>query len=522
MRRLSLGVAVLLAAGVAAGPVGASGAVASADPQAGDPAHLAAVTQPVVQLVQIELKATVSSPGFTVNVAAGNALDHEMWAKQNSGQLARDAQSLNRQEIVAKRRDPDRYFVPTATQVGTTTLTVTCSGWFATPDGFLVTAAHCVQPDRAALLKQLEPVALASFIAQDKAVSLHNFRDIPLDEGMRADLLGLSDDWYARHAQLTALEVKVSVHVAVPGEAGRRGDQVTKAEVVSAGEVFPGRDVALLKVDGFDDLPSLALGDDARLGVGDTLYIDGYPGAVQAAAQLSEASRREPTFTQGPGSALRNTVNGVAYLQTQAPAYHGNSGGPVLDARGQVIGILVAGVADPQTGQAVEGQEFVLQRDGVAQELARHGVTAVSSRTTSDYAAALDDYERSYFSRAKAEFEKLRELHPRHPYAAWYVSLSAQQIEAGRDRTPGFPWLGVGMGLALVVIIGLLATVLLLLRRRPAPQPEAAAVAAAADEPAAEGSVAEGSVAEEPAAEEPAAEPADAPEAAEPAGPVSP
>lgn len=53
---------------------------------------------------------------------------------------------------------------------------------------------------------------------------------------------------------------------------------------------------------------------------------------------FTKQSRLAPTFTDGLLSAFRTTNKNVPYLQTQAPAYHGNSGGPVLDANGNVVG----------------------------------------------------------------------------------------------------------------------------------------------------------------------------------------
>lgn len=88
------------------------------------------------------------------------------------------------------------------------------------------------------------------------------------------------------------------------------------------------RDVAVLKVRGAN-LPFIAFGDDQQLAVGDRVYVMGNPLGL------------EGTFSDGLLSA-RRVDEGVAYLQITAPISSGSSGGPVLNARGEVVGIATA------------------------------------------------------------------------------------------------------------------------------------------------------------------------------------
>lgn len=101
----------------------------------------------------------------------------------------------------------------------------------------------------------------------------------------------------------------------------------------------PGTDVAILKVDpaeGDPPLPTLPLGDSDEVGVGDWAIAIGNP--------LGEL---EGTLTVGVISAkgrkdLRIAGGGPAYqdfIQTDASINFGNSGGPLMNARGEAIGI---------------------------------------------------------------------------------------------------------------------------------------------------------------------------------------
>jgi S1-C subfamily serine protease len=96
----------------------------------------------------------------------------------------------------------------------------------------------------------------------------------------------------------------------------------------------PSTDVAVLKVDaGPSALTPLTLADSGRVEVGDAVVAIGNPFGL------------ERTVTAGIVSALQRAVrapNGFSIdhvIQTDAPINHGNSGGPLLDTRGEVIGI---------------------------------------------------------------------------------------------------------------------------------------------------------------------------------------
>lgn len=85
-------------------------------------------------------------------------------------------------------------------------------------------------------------------------------------------------------------------------------------------------DLALIKVDG-KGLPALTLGYDSKLSVGDRVIAEGSPLGL------------ESSVSDGIVSALRNE-HGKEWVQTTAPASHGNSGGPLLDTEGNVVGII--------------------------------------------------------------------------------------------------------------------------------------------------------------------------------------
>jgi serine protease Do len=89
-------------------------------------------------------------------------------------------------------------------------------------------------------------------------------------------------------------------------------------------------DVALLKVDGVNNLPTVAFGDDSKLRVGDWVVAVGNPfglGGTVTAGIVSSIGRDigSSTFTD--------------YLQIDASINQGNSGGPTFDLTGRVVGV---------------------------------------------------------------------------------------------------------------------------------------------------------------------------------------
>src|ERR1017187_5812404 len=97
------------------------------------------------------------------------------------------------------------------------------------------------------------------------------------------------------------------------------------------------KDLALLKVDG-TALPFLNLESTRTPQVGDHVVAIGSPLGLDG------------TVSDGIVSALREEGSGKSWIQTTAPVSHGNSGGPLLDMAGSVVGVITWGV-DLKEGQ---------------------------------------------------------------------------------------------------------------------------------------------------------------------------
>jgi hypothetical protein len=104
--------------------------------------------------------------------------------------------------------------------------------------------------------------------------------------------------------------------------------QKPKYDIEGITAVDPGRDLVVLKISA-TRASTLALGNSDAVQVGETIYAVGNPQGL------------EGTFSQGIVSSIRE-VGADKLLQITAPISPGSSGGPVLNGKGEVIGVSVA------------------------------------------------------------------------------------------------------------------------------------------------------------------------------------
>jgi S1-C subfamily serine protease len=116
----------------------------------------------------------------------------------------------------------------------------------------------------------------------------------------------------------------------------------------------PSADIAVLKVAGLSALPTVSFGDSASVVVGDPVV------AIGNALGLGGS----PTVTEGIISATGRTITAQdetgsnqevlhGLLQTDAPISPGNSGGPLVDGTGKVIGMDTAAASAGTVGASL-------------------------------------------------------------------------------------------------------------------------------------------------------------------------
>jgi len=126
-----------------------------------------------------------------------------------------------------------------------------------------------------------------------------------------------------------------SIQVSIQGRSG--------TYTATAIGVAPARDVALLQIQNVSGLPTVTLADSSRVtegqsvvAIGNALGEGGTPTATQGSVTALDQAI---TASDGGGSA----ENLTGLIQIDAPISPGDSGGPVVNSAGQVIGMITAG-----------------------------------------------------------------------------------------------------------------------------------------------------------------------------------
>lgn len=191
----------------------------------------------------------------------------------------------------------------------------------------------------------------ATFVARKKSLALPDgprARAQPLiaDSALKASgtAFFISDDGYLLSNYHV---VEGASRVAV-----KTGNDLLPARVV---KTDPFNDIALLKVSGsFRPLP-LATSQERKLG--DSVFTIGYPNI--------RLQGIEPKLTKGEISSLSGALDDPREFQISVPVQPGNSGGPLVNADGNVIGIVTArlsgSVAFEATGALPQNVNYAIK-----------------------------------------------------------------------------------------------------------------------------------------------------------------
>jgi len=145
------------------------------------------------------------------------------------------------------------------------------------------------------------------------------------ESGQGSGFLMKSDGTIATNAHVVAGASAIEVKLAT-------GEIYRKVYVLASDNT---EDIALLRIEAVD-VPSLPVGNSNDVKVGDDVLLVGAPLGF------------EETISTGIVSAVRVSERGVRVIQTTAAASPGSSGGPLLNSKGQVIGVISFGAAQGQ------------------------------------------------------------------------------------------------------------------------------------------------------------------------------
>lgn len=215
-------------------------------------------------------------------------------------------------------------------------------------DGIGLTAEQLAVPSFAPIAEKMQPTVVHIFVTGKESSS--GLTPPSGDDGT------LPDDHPAIPPEFEQTSEGSGVIISADGYILTNRHVIDGADKIEVtlfdGRSFPGTvigsdgrdDLALVKVDPDSDLPVALLGDSDTIRAGEWVMALGNPLGFEYSVTVGVVS--------GVGRALPST-SFSNFIQTDAAIYPGNSGGPLFDLAGEVIGINTAVIPDTNLGFAV-------------------------------------------------------------------------------------------------------------------------------------------------------------------------
>jgi rhodanese-related sulfurtransferase len=209
-----------------------------------------------------------------------------------------------------------------------------------------------------------------------------------------------------------------------------------------------GRDLALLRVaDGA--YPAITVSTREVL-IGDAVHMLGFPGVVLSHELLSRSAAIDASVTNGAVSGFKQDAIGQDLIQTDAPAAHGNSGGPAVGADGSLVGVMLAVTLSPEGGAIVQGFNFLIPARDVLKFLAGTEVKPGDSKFTAVWVAGLDALFAERYSVAAARFAEANTLLPNLTDVKKMLAEAELKVKNPPPRP--FPWAWATLGVTFVSV----------------------------------------------------------------------
>lgn len=323
------------------------------------------------------------------------------------------------------------------------------SGFFVSADGFIATNAHVVREMR-------ESEADARRRLGDQLIP-------KLVRAYRAELEQLSDPRRALEEIVREGRIVKRAEVVLP-----EGTKLPYEVRAYGAPVGQGKDVAIIKVT-TRDAPNLVIGDSDKVSVQDPVIAIGYPGAADFDGLFDPKSQLEASITDGTVSAIKRTTDGEPVLQVTTPITHGNSGGPAINLRGEVIGLATFGNRDK-----VQGFNFLVASSTLKQFVDEAKASNAPSKTQIAWRRALEAHWAGNYTDAIVDFEEVIQLFGAHSEAPRLhrAAMVAKREGKGKPAAAAGPEGGgsggaIAGGIAAVLVVG--GAGVLVSRRRRSP-----------------------------------------------------
>lgn len=328
----------------------------------------------------------------------------------------------------------------------------TGTGWFIDGRGYLITNAHVVDPvhrmppwvvhelkKKAIDQACVDPALQAQRIMRGQRPELEErIRRQASDRGLATAKMKPLPQLTVLLSNGTQLEASV-IKFSAPLLLDSQGQPVPDS----------GRDLALLRVKE-GAYPALSL-YAREPKIADPVHILGFPGVVLSHELLNRSATLEASITNGAVSGMKQDAIGQDVIQTDAPAAHGNSGGPAITSDASVLGVMTFVSLSPQGGSIVQGFNFLIPARDVKKFLENTDVTAGrDSGFNAAWIAGLDALFAERFAVAAARLAEANRLLPSLPDVK--RALAEAEFKVKNPPPRPFPWIWATVAVTAVSV----------------------------------------------------------------------
>ena len=419
------------------------------------PRQIAERNKPGTVMIQAKYTGTVTAYQPVTNVEAVKVLAQQI--RQKLTDEGRSQDEFWNVFLMTYCKTIDQYLSKgTETVSKDLDITMVGSGFIITPDGYVITNAHVVDENDDETKKSFAEQAFQEILERD-AADVEKTMGRKLTEEESKALVDANSWYFSQTLEVGDIKKEFSVVFGISGDKGKIVPMVIPAKIVTQGNPIPGKDVAILKMNEKHVYPTIRIGDDKDMNVGDQVYVLGYPAVATFHPLISEESISEASLTRGLVSAKKNMKDGWEVLQIDAAITHGNSGGPVMNDKGEVIGLATFGSIDQQRKQEVQGMNFIVPATIVDEFLEKAKIKPEMSDISLAYENAMNLYDKSRFKKALVKFNEVKEMNASFPFIDKYISDTQRNIDKGLDKGSGgidpmYYYIGGG-ALALILIV---------------------------------------------------------------------
>lgn len=305
-------------------------------------------------------------------------------------------------------------------------LALSGTGAFISAHGDILTADHVVNPvqdDRAGLdqgLQQLAAQDITDYINQNLKPAQPVSPDQVAQELASGQLVSTSN------YQLQGSRVYLSTDFSGPLTASDINTvPFAMVDQIKQHSPFSDLDIAIIHVNGMDNMPMLQLGDSSTVQQQDTLTIIGFPGNGDVSSRPTELLTS--SINQVLVSSIKTTDSGAPLIQVGGNVEQGDSGGPALDSNGNVVGIVSFGAA------ATAGSTSFLRTSDSAKSLIQQaGVNTTPSAFQQMWSKAFNDYAATsagHWHQAEHEFQQVEQQFPQFKALSVFLQYATTQAQ---------------------------------------------------------------------------------------------